>query len=44
MVLKQFVDMAREKGAVPVFVTAPARTVYDANGNIKRRSRASWRQ
>ena len=33
--LKQFVDMAREKGAVPVFVTAPARTVYDANGNIK---------
>ena len=27
--------MAREKGAVPVFVTAPARTVYNANGNIK---------
>lgn len=33
--LKQFVDEAREKGAVPVFVTAPARTVFDENGEIK---------
>lgn len=33
--LKQFVNEAREKGAVPVFVTAPARTVFDENGDIK---------
>ena len=33
--LKQFVDVAREKGAIPVFVTAPARTVFDDSGKIK---------
>lgn len=33
--LKQFVDMARQKEAIPVFVTAPARTVFDESGHIK---------
>lgn len=33
--LKQFVDGARQNGAVPVFVTAPARCVFDENGKIK---------
>lgn len=33
--LKQFADAARERGATPVFVTAPARTVFDEQGKIK---------
>lgn len=33
--LKQFADAARERGATPVFVTAPARTVLDEHGKIK---------
>lgn len=33
--LKQFADAARAAGANPVFVTAPARTVFDSNGHIK---------
>lgn len=33
--LKQFADMAREKGAIPVFVTAPARAVFTEEGHIK---------
>lgn len=32
--LKQFIDGAREKEAVPVLVTAPARTMFDALGHI----------
>lgn len=35
MVFKTICRYGKRKGAVPVFVTAPARTVYDANGNIK---------
>ncbi len=33
--LKQFIDGAREKSAVPVLVTAPARTMFDDTGHIK---------
>lgn len=33
--LKQFIDVAREHGAIPVLVTAPARTVFDTTGHIK---------
>lgn len=33
--LKQYVDMAREHEAVPVIVTAVARTVFDDNGKLK---------
>ncbi len=32
--LKQYVDEARERGAVPVIVTAPARGVLDAQGRL----------
>lgn len=32
--LKQFIDSAREKEAVPVLITAPARTVFDNMGHI----------
>ncbi len=32
--LKQYVDEARERGAVPVIVTAPARGVLDAQGKL----------
>lgn len=33
--LKKYADMALEKGAIPVFVTAPARAVFDENRHIK---------
>lgn len=33
--LKQYVDCAREAGAIPVFVTAPARAVLDQNGKLQ---------
>lgn len=32
--LKQFIDSARKRKAVPVLVTAPARTVFDDSGHI----------
>lgn len=32
--LKQFIDSAREKEAVPVLVTAPARTIFNDRGHI----------
>lgn len=33
--LKQYIDMARENGATPVLVTAPARTCFNADGTVK---------
>lgn len=33
--LKQYVDVAREHGAIPVLVTPPARTVFEADGTLK---------
>mgnify|MGYP004483774935 FL=1 len=32
--IKQFIDMARKHDAIPVLVTAPARTFFNANGTI----------
>ena len=32
--IKQFIDMARKHDAVPVLVTAPARTFFNADGTI----------
>ena len=33
--IKQYIDMAREHNAVPVLVTAPARTAFNKDGTIK---------
>lgn len=33
--IKQYIDMAREHNAVPVLVTAPARTAFNEDGTIK---------
>lgn len=33
--IKQYIDMAREHNAIPVLVTAPARTVFNEDGTIQ---------
>lgn len=33
--IKQYIDMAREHGAIPVLITAPARTQFSCDGKIK---------